>query len=397
MSRFYEEYNHSTTNYYGKSDSFGLKNSTVIGSGTLDGEKMTFNKHDANERYRALCIIKDLIGASRDLALKDKSCYSDDEFLYRFLFARKFNVTEAFQLLINYQLYRQKNHELLQRLCVLDETIQLALRDGFPGVLKNRDRRGRKVLVFFAANWDYTQYSLLAVYRAMLLTLEKLIENKQNQANGFIVIVDWTNFTLRQSAHLNPKILKLMIEGLQVCVSSTLKFLKVTEVSNLRCLQYNSFSLQDSFPVRFKGIHFIGQPWFVEAALSVIKPFLNAKTRSRIKLHGTNLSTLHEMVARDILPPELGGEGEHFNPLTWYHLLLESSQINAPSPHYCITQTIPYSKTPPMMTDESTEITNNNDPEEDDELMKKKKNFKCNNLVMISDATNNMSLLNFTE
>lgn len=51
----------------------------------------------------------------------------------------------------------------------------------------------------------------------MLLTLEKLLENKQNQANGFVAIVDWTNFTLRQSAHLNPKILKLMIEGLQVC------------------------------------------------------------------------------------------------------------------------------------------------------------------------------------
>lgn len=200
--------------HYTKSGGYHIK--TIVGSGTMDGDKMTFNKHDANERNRALCILKDLIGASRDLALKDKSCYADDEFLYRFLFARKFNVTEAFQLLISYQLYRQKNHELLQRLCVLDDTIQMALRDGFPGVLKSRDRRGRKVLVFFTSNWDYTQYSLLTVYRAMLLTLEKLLENKQNQANGFVAIVDWTNFTLRQSAHLNPKILKLMIEGLQV-------------------------------------------------------------------------------------------------------------------------------------------------------------------------------------
>lgn len=215
MSKLYDEYDSPSHKHYEKSNGYQIR--TIIGSGKLDGDKMTFNKHDANERYRALCIIKDLIGASRDLALKDKSCYSDDEFLYRFLFARKFNVTEAFQLLINYQLYRQKNHDLLQRLCVLDDTIQMALRDGFPGVLKNRDRRGRKVLVFFTSNWDYTQYSLLTVYRAMLLTLEKLLENKQNQANGFVAIVDWTNFTLRQSAHLNPKILKLMIEGLQVC------------------------------------------------------------------------------------------------------------------------------------------------------------------------------------
>jgi hypothetical protein len=341
----------------------------------MDSEKMTFNKHDANERYRALLILKDLIGASRDLALRDKSCYSDDEFLYRFLFARKFNVTEAFQLLINYQLYRQKNHDILQRLCVLDDTIQMALRDGFPGVLKNRDRRGRKVLVFFASNWDYTQYSLLTVYRAMLLTLEKLIENKQNQANGFVVIVDWTNFTLKQSAHLNPKILKLMIEG-----------------------------LQDSFPVRFKGIHFIGQPWFVEAALSVIKPFLNSKTRERIKLHGSNLSTLHEAVARDILPPELCGEGPQFNPLTWYHILLESSQMNAPPPHYCITQTIPYSKSPPIINANISKgncNNNNNNNTSDDEMLVKSSKAqqykgiaKCNNLI--NDSANN-TLLNFSE
>lgn len=111
------------------------------------------------------------------------------------------------------------------------------------------------------------------------------------------------------------------------------------------------------------------------------------------------------MVARDILPPELGGEGEQFNPLTWFHLVLESSQINAPSPHYCITQTIPYSKTPTtIMSPDDDSMTNNNDDEEDDNLVmttKKKQqhhsnHYKCNNLV-ITDATNNTSLLNFSE
>lgn len=388
MSKLYDEYDTQSNNHYGKSNGYPTK--TIIGSGNnANGDKMTFNKHDANERYRALCIIKDLIGASRDLALKDKSCYSDDEFLYRFLFARKFNVTEAFQLLISYQLYRQKNHDLLQRLCVLDDTIQMALRDGFPGVLKNRDRRGRKVLVFFTANWDYTQYSLLTIYRAMLLTLEKLLEDKQNQANGFVAIVDWTNFTLRQSAHLNPKILKLMIEGLQVSSDEDHR-------DQRRC-NHDFILPQDSFPVRFKGVHFIGQPWFVEAALSVIKPFLNSKTRSRIKLHGSNLSTLHEVCARDILPPELGGEGEQFNPLTWYHILVESSQINGPLPRYCITQTIPYSKSPSIASNAS--INNNTS---DDEVSIKsatkaqqyKAIAKCNNLI--NDSANN-TLLNFSD
>ncbi|XP_055596826.1 clavesin-2-like [Uranotaenia lowii] len=292
-----------------------------------------YNKNESTDRSRALIALKELIGASMDYALKDKSCFQDDEFLFRFLYARKFNVDDAFQLIINYHAYRQKNSALLQRLSVLDENIQLALRDGFPGVLPNRDRRGRKVLVFLAANWDYSSYSLVTVYRALLLSLEKLLEDKQNQANGFVVIVDWTNFSFRQSSNLNPKVLKLMIEGLQDC-----------------------------FPVRFKAIHFIGQPWYVEAALAVIRPFLKEKTRERIKLHGGNLSTLHECIARDILPTELGGEGPTFNPLNWYHDLLESSQISTakPAPSYVLSQPQYYTKSPPPLATVSIKNTTAN-------------------------------------
>lgn len=72
--------------------------------------------------------------------------------------------------------------------------------------------------------------------------------------------------------------------------------------------------LQDCFPARFKGIHFIGQPWYVEAALTVIKPFLNEKIKERIFVHGNNLSTLHEHVHKDVLPAEMGGEEPSYNP-----------------------------------------------------------------------------------
>lgn len=182
----------------------------------IKNELKGFNKNEPTDRSRALILLKERIGASIDYALKDKSCCQDDEFLLRFLYARKFNIDDAFQLIINYHSYRQRNGAILQRLSVLDEPIHLSLREGFPGILADRDRRGRKVLVFFTANWDHSLYSLVTVYRAMLLSLEKLLEDKQNQANGFVAIVDWTNFTLRQSSHLNPKVLKLMIEGLQV-------------------------------------------------------------------------------------------------------------------------------------------------------------------------------------
>lgn len=111
--------------------------------------------------------------------------------------------------------------------------------------------------------------------------------------------------------------------------------------------------------MRFKAIHFIGQPWYVEAALAVIRPFLKEKTRERIKLHGGNLSTLHDCVARDILPTELGGEGPTFNPLNWYHELLESSQISTkPAPSYILSQPQFYTKSPaPLATATITTTT----------------------------------------
>lgn len=310
------------------------------------------NRYEPNERRKALLILKDMIGASTNLALKDKSCYGDDDFLLRFLFARKFRVNEAFDLIINYHSYKQRNKILLQRLTVFDETIQLALRDGFPSILEERDRRGRKVLIFYTSNWDPNLYSLEVVYRAFLLSLEKLLEDKQNQSQGFIVIVDWTNFTLRQSSHLTPKTLKLMIEGLQDC-----------------------------FPAQFKAIHFIAQPWYVEAALAVIKPFLKEKTRNRIKLHGGNLSTLHECITKDILPTELGGEGPSPNPLNWYHTLIESSQTMEPPKTYIITETTVYSKPPNDFVKQPL------DHQENDTLSK---SFEINSNNTIIEISNNL-------
>lgn len=190
-----------------------------------------YNLNEPRDRSKALTDLKDRIGASIDFAFKDKSCMQNDEFLYRFLFAKKLNVDEAFQLLINYYKYRQRNPDLFNDMSIMTDSVQMCLKDGFPGVLSDRDRRGRKVLVYFAANWNFASYSLLSVYKATLLTLDRLLLDKQNQANGFIVIVDWTNFTFRQSSHLNPKILKLMIEGLEVSCSVVIQILFLTLIN----------------------------------------------------------------------------------------------------------------------------------------------------------------------
>ncbi|CAH1639169.1 unnamed protein product [Spodoptera littoralis] len=112
-----------------------------------------------------------------------------------------------------------------------DGGVLRALADGLPGVLSQRDRRGRCVLLMFASNWIPHACPLLSVFRALLLTIERTLDDIQNQANGYVIIVDWTEFTFKQSCNLQAKVLKMMIDCLQDCM-----------------------------PVRFKSIHFIGQP-----------------------------------------------------------------------------------------------------------------------------------------
>ncbi|XP_041982181.1 clavesin-2-like [Aricia agestis] len=237
------------------------------------------------DKQRALDALKEAVDSSLNLALRDKSRCQDDNFLRRFLYARKHDVQQSFELLVRYHQHRREHPELWAS---PDGGVLRALTDGLPGVLEQRDRRGRCVLLMFASNWLPHACPLVSVFRALLLTIERTLADIQNQSNGYVIIVDWTEFTFKQSCSLQAKVLKMMIDCLQDCM-----------------------------PVRFKSIHFIGQPWYVETALAVIKPYLRAKTRERIVLHGNNLSTLHDALPLDILPAELGGEGPSYNSERW--------------------------------------------------------------------------------
>uniref|UniRef100_A0A8C4Q801 Clavesin-2 n=1 Tax=Eptatretus burgeri TaxID=7764 RepID=A0A8C4Q801_EPTBU len=162
--------------------------------------------HQAIQEVRDLIITRPDVGFLR----------TDDVFILRFLRARKSQPAAAFRLLAQYFDFRQQNLEMFKNFKATDHGIKQALRDGFPGVLSQLDHHGRKVLVLFAANWDQSRYTFVDILRAILLSLEMMIEDPELQVNGFVLIIDWSNFSFKQASRLSPSMLRLAIEGLQI-------------------------------------------------------------------------------------------------------------------------------------------------------------------------------------
>ncbi len=64
------------------------------------------------------------------------------------------------------------------------------------------------------------RYTFVDILRAILLSLEAMIEDPELQVNGFVLTIDWSNFTFKQASKLTPSMLRLAIEGLQVTLLS---------------------------------------------------------------------------------------------------------------------------------------------------------------------------------
>lgn len=137
--------------------------------------------------------------------------------------------------------------------------------------------------MILASQWDPIAVPALSVQRAIFLVLETLIQDPRNQVTneflsrdcsaevpvsgarfilyfvrkqqcGFVAVVDWSGFSLRQGGALGAAALRNLIAA-----------------------------LRGRFPARFKAVHFLSPPLYVQATLALVKPFLDDKTRHKVK------------------------------------------------------------------------------------------------------------------
>lgn len=142
--------------------------------------------------------------------------------------------------------------------------------------------------------WKHKEVSLDEVFKGCVIFLEAATLEPETQVHGAVVIFDMDGLSLQQTWQFTPGFAKRIVDW-----------------------------LQDSVPMRIKGIHIINQPKIFQIVFALFKPFLREKLRNRIYFHGNDLASLHKYITPKCLPPNYGGTSQipRVNGDEWFEML----------------------------------------------------------------------------
>lgn len=93
------------------------------------------------------------------------------------------------------------------------------------------------------------------IFRVNILALEQVVREPETQISGLVVLLDMAGLSLQHAKFFTPYYAKRMVE-----------------------------LVQETFPLRFKGFHVVNEPFYFDAIMTVLKPFLKDKIRKRVRI-----------------------------------------------------------------------------------------------------------------
>ena len=92
------------------------------------------------------------------------------------------------------------------------------------------------------------------VFRSNVLALENAVRDPETQIAGLVVLLDMAGLSFGHARFLSTHLAKRTVEV-----------------------------IQEAFPMRFKAFHILHEPFYMNAILTVLKPFLKDKIRKRVR------------------------------------------------------------------------------------------------------------------
>jgi len=204
---------------------------------------------------------------------------TDDDFLMIFLRPCKFYAKSAYELMKRIAEFKQKHKDLIGNLLPDDEK-ETFIKYNVVNALKNRDHKGRRVLVQNCGSlWDTSKVSADKVFRMLYLMHEAAVLEPETQVRGGVVIMDFDGLSTKQVMALTPAV-------------------------SMRLLGF----IQDAMPLRLKEVHIVKQPFIFNMVWNIFKPFIKEKLKGRLFFHGSKMASLHKHMDPAHLPKNYGGE-----------------------------------------------------------------------------------------
>ncbi|XP_072143961.1 alpha-tocopherol transfer protein-like isoform X2 [Dermacentor andersoni] len=179
------------------------------------------------------------------------NCPTDDDFLVKFLRARKYDTQSAFENIKKYFKVRRDRPELFEELTPSSIPFDVVCRKHqLLTVSRRTDPLGRMVLLMKIGSWNTEMCTLNDFFRVGIALAEC--------------------FLLRQD-------------------------------------------FQNCLPLRLQKVYIINNPPIFDYLFAIAKTFLKAKLVKRIRLLGYNLTELHQLVPDDVISKEHEGTNESFD------------------------------------------------------------------------------------
>ncbi|XP_030757680.1 retinol-binding protein pinta-like [Sitophilus oryzae] len=257
-----------------------MSNAAEVYLSTLDDQTLryvidTLNESDEN---REKCLEEIRAWLRGDAAWLNAR--TETKHILPFLRGCKFNIEKTKTKMTNYYTMRRDRPEWFTNRNPLLPVLQELIRLGIFVPLKHHHENQSVVLVRTAAH-DPKKHQWNDIFKAGMMILDVMcMENEKAQIYGVIAIFDMTGIGFAHYRTMTPSLMKNAV-----------------------------FSWQN-YHVRPKKLEFVNSPTYINVALNIIKSFMTEKMRGRVKVHFGGVCKAQEVVNRDILPPEYGGEGE---------------------------------------------------------------------------------------